>query len=205
MLKALQQALKHASSKGAGYRSDYDLNPDMKAMKTADSAGQPAAVLVPLVEREAGYSVLLTKRAAHLPTHAGQISFPGGKVEDQDKTLEETALREAFEEIMLSPDYVHIIGQLDHYETGTGFMVTPIVAVIDPQYTVKANPDEVDMIFEVPLDFLLDRDNHQKHSQIYKGVERYFFAIPYGDHYIWGATAAMLVNLVDVIQAADSN
>ena len=151
----------------------------------------PAAVLFPIVLRDAGHTVLLTQRTAHLRDHAGQISFPGGRVEAHDATPMDTALRETEEEIGLSRERIEILGFLPEYRTGTGFRVTPVVALVTPPFDLQPDPFEVAEIFEVPLAFLLDPANHQQHSLHYRGALRHYFAMPYGDYFIWGATADM--------------
>lgn len=156
---------------------------------------RPAAVLVPLVRRDDGHSVMLTQRTAHLTSHAGQISFPGGGAEKEDRTPIDTALRETEEETGLGRQHVDVVGYLDTYETGTGYLITPVVGFIAPPFDLKHDPFEVAEIFEVPLAFFLDRDNHQRHKREWKGVLRHYYAMPYGDYYVWGATAGMLVNL----------
>ncbi len=155
----------------------------------------PAAVLFPIVDREGTYTVLLTQRTAHLRDHAGQISFPGGRVEVEDVSPVHTALRETEEEIGLSSDCVEILGFLPEYRTGTGFRVTPVVGLLHPPLEIKPDPFEVAEVFEVPLDFLLDPANHQQHSMHYRGAMRQYFAMPYGDYFIWGATAGMIRSL----------
>jgi len=158
-----------------------------------------AAVLVPVVARDpdspAGPTVLLTRRAAHLKDHSGQVSFPGGRVHAGDPSPEATAVREAREEIGLDPKRVEVLGRMAEYHTRTGFRITPVVAVVTPPFELLPDANEVEEIFEVPLAFLLDPANHQRHSREWQGELRWFFAMPYDRHYIWGATAAMLVNL----------
>ena len=158
-----------------------------------------AAVLVPIVERPEGLTLMLTQRTDHLDHHPGQISFPGGHIEDNDASPEDAALREAEEEVGLERTHVEIIGRLDQYVTRTGFSITPIVGLIDPSHSVSADEFEVADIFEVPLAFLLDANNHRRDSRIYKGTKREFYAMPFGDYYIWGATAGMIRNLYDVL------
>lgn len=155
----------------------------------------PAAVLFPIVLRDGGKTVLLTQRTAHLRDHAGQISFPGGRVEDEDLSPVHTALRETEEEIGLARQHVQILGFLPEYRTGTGFRVTPVVGLVQPPFDLTLDPFEVAEAFEVPLDFLLDPVNHKEHSLHYRGALRHFFAMPYGDYFIWGATAGMIRSL----------
>lgn len=176
-------------------RGDHDLNPGMVPVTVL----REAAVLVPIVERPEGLTLMLTQRTDHLDHHPGQISFPGGHIEDNDASPEDAALREAEEEVGLERTHVEIIGRLDQYVTRTGFSITPIVGLIDPSHSVSADEFEVADIFEVPLAFLLDANNHRRDSRIYKGTKREFYAMPFGDYYIWGATAGMIRNLYDVL------
>lgn len=157
----------------------------------------PAAVLFPIVVRDGGHTVLLTQRTAHLKDHAGQISFPGGRVEAEDQSLIHTALRETEEEIGLAREHVEVLGFLPEYRTGTGFRVTPVVALVKPPFELALDPFEVAEAFEVPLSFLLDPANHKRHSLHYRGALRHFFAMPYGDYFIWGATAGMIRSLTE--------
>lgn len=158
----------------------------------------PAAVLVPLVQRDDGLTVLLTQRTAHLAHHAGQISFPGGRIEPTDHDPIAAALRETEEEIGLPPKAVDVLGRLGDYVTGTGFTVVPVVGLIQPPFSLVPDSFEVKDIFEVPLAFVLDTSNHKRHSRVTpEGETRHFHAIPFGDRYIWGATAAILVNLYE--------
>jgi 8-oxo-dGTP pyrophosphatase MutT (NUDIX family) len=175
-------------------RGDWDLNPELLADFAAMLPPRPAAVLVPIVAREE-LTLLLTQRTETLPTHAGQIAFPGGKLEPHDADAVAAALREAEEEIGLHPRHVETLGFLDGYRTGTGFNVTPVVALVEPDYELRLDPSEVAEAFEVPLRFLMDEANHQKHSRPWKGRDRWYYAMPYGDRYIWGATAGMIKNL----------
>lgn len=164
-----------------------------------DKALVPAAVLVPLVRRESGLTVLLTQRTAHLSHHAGQVSFPGGRLEHGEEAFA-AALRETEEETGIAGDRVVPLGWLDDYVTGTGFRITPLVGALEPPLELDPDPFEVADVFEVPLDFILDRANHQACSRIVDGRERPYYAIPYGDRFIWGATAGMLINLVEVLE-----
>jgi 8-oxo-dGTP pyrophosphatase MutT (NUDIX family) len=160
---------------------------------------RPASVLVPIVDRSeespAGPTVLFTRRAAHLKDHSGQVSFPGGRVAPEDPSPEATALREAREEIGLDPGRVELLGRMPEYLTRTGFRITPVVGVLTPPFELQRDANEVDEIFEVPLAFLLDPANHQRQSRQWQGELRWFYAMDFGPHTIWGATAGMVVNL----------
>lgn len=164
----------------------------------------PAAVLVPLVEREAGWTVLLTQRAANLKDHAGQISFPGGRIEPQDTDAWRAALREAHEEIGLSEEFVEFAGYLPDHWVGTGFRVTPVVGFVNPAYGLRIETAEVHDVFEVPLDFILDEANHKSRQRDLVGVIVDAYEIPYGERNIWGATAGMLLTLRRLLQGPAS-
>lgn len=174
-------------------RGDHDLNPGFPAVDPLTAA----AVLVPLVARPEGITVLLTQRTAHLSAHAGQISFPGGRSEPEDADGLATALRETREEIGLPPDYVQVLGRLDTYVTSTGFEIEPVVGLLRPPFPLEADPHEVAEIFEVPLAFILDPANRERRSREWKGRLRHFYVIPYENRFIWGATAGMLVDLAE--------
>jgi len=161
----------------------------------------PAAVLVPLIEHPHGFTVLFTQRTPDLKSHAGQISFPGGRIEPGDADAEFGALRETTEEIGLPPSQVEVLGRLDPYITVSGYEVTPVVGAVTPPLHLKPDPTEVADVFEVPLAFFLDPANHQRHSRMANGVARAYYAMPYADRYIWGATAGMLLNLYEVLTA----
>ena len=177
-------------------RGDHDLNPGVTPPSTALT---PAAVLVPLIDHRYGMSVLLTQRTAHLTAHAGQISFPGGRVEDADPDDVAAALRETEEEVGLPRDRVSVIGRLDTYVTGTGFEIAPIVGIVDPPVPISIDPFEVAEAFEVPLSFILDRRNHQRIEREVGAHNRAYFVLPYEGRNIWGATAGILVNLAEVL------
>ena len=170
---------------------DHDLNPSLPRA----SPRRPAAVLVPLVERPGGHTVLLTRRADHLHDHPGQVCFPGGRLDDTDRGPIDAALRETSEEIGLRREYIEIAGVLDGYETVTGYGVTPVVAFIRPGFALALDAFEVAEAFEVPLAFLLDEASRRIHSGTRNGRRRYFYAFEYEGRNIWGATAGMLVNL----------
>jgi 8-oxo-dGTP pyrophosphatase MutT (NUDIX family) len=161
----------------------------------SDREIRPAAVLVPVVKREKELTVLFTRRTAHLHDHAGQISFPGGRAEPGDTGAAETAMRETEEEIGLSAGRVEVLGDLPQYVTVTGYRVTPVVGLVTPPLDLKPDDFEVAEVFEVPLAFLLDPANHQRNHVLFDGKERYYYAIPFRQYYIWGATAGMLMNL----------
>jgi 8-oxo-dGTP pyrophosphatase MutT (NUDIX family) len=163
--------------------------------RPAADALTPASVLVPIVARSEELTVIFTQRAAHLKDHSGQVSFPGGRAAPGDATPEATALRESREEIGLDSARVEVLGRLGEYHTRTGYRITPVVGIVTPPFELRADASEVEEIFEVPLAFLLDPANHQRHSREWQGTLRWFYAIPYRRHYIWGATAGMLVNL----------
>jgi len=152
---------------------------------------RPAAVLIPVIDHPEP-TVLLTRRSAHLNNHAGQISFPGGKIDAADASPRDAALREAWEEVGLGQDFIDPIGYLDVYGTAFGFRILPTLARVAPGFTLSINPGEVDDAFEVPLSFLMNPVNHQIHSKEFRGMERFYYAMPYAGHYIWGATAGIL-------------
>jgi 8-oxo-dGTP pyrophosphatase MutT (NUDIX family) len=155
----------------------------------------PAAVLIPIVVRQPDLTVLLTQRTAHLRDHAGQVSFPGGRQEAEDGSPVMTALREAHEEVGIEPHQVEVLGSLPEYRTGTGFAVTPVVGLVSPPLNLKLDDFEVADVFEPPLAFLLDSGNASRQRVEYQGTWREYWALPWQDRYIWGATAGMLVNL----------
>jgi len=171
------------------------LRPTPPELSASEPSLRPAAVLMPIVERSEP-SVLFTRRTEHLPSHAGQICFPGGRYHADDKTLIRTALREMEEEIGLPPEAVEVAGFLDSYETlNTGFAILPVVGFLGADFMLSINPQEVAEVFEAPLAYILDPMNHARRSVEREGVMREFYAIDYGAHTIWGATAAMIVNL----------
>ena len=176
-------------------RGDYDLDPGINRRQASISA----AVLVPLIERPDGMTVMLTQRNDQLRDHPGQISFPGGRMEPVDATPAATALRETQEEIGLPAQCVSVIGRLDRYVTRTGFDVTPIVGVVTPPFAIDVDAREVAEVFEVPLTFILDSANHKRESRRFAGRPRTYYSLRYADRYIWGATAGMLINLHQVL------
>lgn len=160
-----------------------------------------AAVLVPLVRRAHGLQILFTQRTSHLSDHAGQISFPGGRVEPEDGTREETALRETEEEIGLSRDRVQLLGRLPEYDIPSGFRITPVVAWVEPPFDLALDAFEVAAVFEAPLSHFLEPAPYQRREYKFRGRHRHYLAIPYEGRYIWGATAGMLYSLARMLQA----
>ncbi len=173
---------------------DHVLNPG--AFPAAErSGGAPAAVLCAIIARPQGATVLLTQRATHLRNHSGQIAFPGGRIDAGDASPVAAALREAHEEIGLDPSHIEPLGYLDTYVTGTGYRIFPVLAIVTPPFELTLNCDEVDDAFETPLEFLMTPANHRLETREIMGGARQFYAMPWGDRYIWGATAGMLRNL----------
>jgi 8-oxo-dGTP pyrophosphatase MutT (NUDIX family) len=159
----------------------------------------PAAVLVPILNHSTGPTLLFTQRTAHLNDHAGQISFPGGRVDAGDADRADTALREAHEELALPRERVEILGTLPEHDIMTGFRVTPVVGWIEPPVDLRPDRFEVADVFEVPLEFFLDPLNHQRHRREVNGTWRHYYAMPFGDRHIWGATAGMLYSLYRIL------
>ncbi|WP_204508197.1 CoA pyrophosphatase [Aestuariivirga litoralis] len=184
----------HAAAPPIHSFSDDDLNPTAR-MIPADEAPKPAAVLVGLVPRESGLNLLLTERQPHLRRHAGQIAFPGGRIDDTDADAVAAALRETEEETGIAPAFIEPIGFLDTYLTSTNYRVVPVVAVLRPGFTAVPQEAEVKDVFEVPLAFLMDPAHHERHSRDWQGHTRYYYAMPWNERYIWGATAGMIRNL----------
>jgi 8-oxo-dGTP pyrophosphatase MutT (NUDIX family) len=171
--------------------SDFDLN-----SSNYKSSGQTkeAGVLLPIIRQFDDTYLVLTKRAAHLSNHPGQISFPGGKRENKDTNIDATALREAQEEIGLKAEVVEVLGRLPAHETVTGFQITPIIGWIETNWTAVADPNEVTEVFQVPLSYITNIKNFQIQDRVWNGRKRYYYTVPYGPYYIWGATACILYN-----------
>ena len=179
------------------HNGDHRLNEPLPGeIALIPSPARHAAVLAPIVAHDGGATLLLTQRAAALRDHSGQIAFPGGKIEPGESPLD-AALREAEEEIGLSRDTIEILGCLDPYQTSTGFRVFPLVGLVRPPLALTVNGAEVDEVFETPLAFLMNAANHQRERRQWQGRERQFYAMPYQNRYIWGATAGMIRNLYE--------
>jgi 8-oxo-dGTP pyrophosphatase MutT (NUDIX family) len=178
-------------------RGDHDADPVMKKIAAVRPI-RPAAVLVAVVDHHEP-NVLLTQRAQHLPDHAGQVSFPGGKIDKTDASPLASAVREAEEEIGLARDFVEPIGYLDLYMTTLGYRIVPVIARVRPGFSLALNTSEVDATFEVPLGYLMDQHNVERHSRDWQGMTRHYYAITFGERYIWGVTAGILHNLHDRI------
>lgn len=185
-----------AVAPSARTRSDNDLNPGWDNHPET----RPAAVLAPIVKRASGWTMLFTERSHETPAHPGQISFPGGRVAGDESALD-TALRETFEEVGIEPRFIEPIGAWDRYDTITGFRVTPIVGLVEPGFALSLDPREVAGVFEAPLDFLMNPANHEKREAQYQGRTRYYYAMPYQGHFIWGATAGMIRALYERLHA----
>jgi 8-oxo-dGTP pyrophosphatase MutT (NUDIX family) len=178
-------------------RGDFSLNPDWHEARPPDRVLKPAAVLIPIIERRESMRVLFTRRADHLARHAGQVSFPGGRFHEDDADPIAAALRETEEEVGLARAFVDVRGELDRYETGTGFEIHPFVGFVREGFELKIDKSEVAEAFEVPLSFLMDPTNHEPRSSTWQGRERRYYGMTYDGHYIWGATAGILINLYE--------
>lgn len=175
-------------------RGDHSLDPDGSALMPPPPHRR-AAVLVPVTVRPEGLSLILTQRAANLRDHSGQVALPGGKIDPADPGPADAALREAHEEIGLTPAAVRLLGYLDPYLSGTGFLVTPVIGLVTPDAAIRPNPAEVADVFEVPLPILMDRAHYRLCSRVWQGRSRWFYAVTFGDRLIWGVTAGILNNL----------
>lgn len=183
-----------------GDYGDHGLNPDMRSVIVRPDLRE-AAVLIPVVEREGGANVILTKRTETLRSHAGQVAFPGGRMDATDPSPEFTALRETEEEIGLGPEFVEVVGRMPDYVSGSGFRIAPVLSVVRPGFFLTINRDEVDDAFEVPLSFLMDPANHRRESRMWQDRERFYYAMPFGERRIWGVTAGIIRALYERLYA----
>lgn len=190
--------LTHALTRPSAASSDFDLNPEVAL--PPNTALKPAAVLVAISHNGGDPHIILTKRASHLQHHPGQIAFPGGKIDAADASATAAALREASEEIGLSPNRAHILGTLAPHETVTGYRITPVFCHVRDHFDLIPAPSEVAEIFTVPLSHLTSLDNYRIQSRMWLGQRRHFYTVPYGPHYIWGATARILRGLAERMQ-----
>lgn len=198
--KQLAAARLHRAPVAAARFSDDDLNPEARIIP-AGITPKLAAVLVPLIADAGGLSVLLTERTAHLSSHGGQVAFPGGRIDESDEGPVGAALRETEEETGIARSFIEPVGFLDTYLTGTSYRVVPVVALVRRGYTLAPQPQEVADVFEVPLAFLMNPDHHLRHSRQWQGKQRFYYAMPFGERYIWGATAGMIRNLYSLLYA----
>jgi 8-oxo-dGTP pyrophosphatase MutT (NUDIX family) len=182
-----------------GY-GDHYLNPDLADLILGQQL-RDAAVLIPIVDHPEGASLILTKRADSLRSHSGQIAFPGGRIDPEDVSPEAAALRESEEEIGLAPEKVEVIGRMPDYVSGSGYRIAPVFGIVSPGFRLSINPDEVDAAFEVPLSFLMDPANHSRLSRTWQDRQRYFYAMPFGERYIWGVTAGIIRTLYERLYA----
>ncbi|WP_339861128.1 CoA pyrophosphatase [Paremcibacter congregatus] len=198
----LERARQTVADKRDGDRprdGDWNIYRPAADYKSSEQPLRPAAVLIPLVDRKEGLTVLLTKRAAHLKTHSGQVSFPGGRCDQEDAHAMDTALRETQEEVGIDRSHIEVLGAMEDYETMTGFLITPVVGIIAPEFKLIVAEEEVDEAFELPLDYILDEANHDLRDGIWKERKRYYYALINEQHNVWGATAAMLVRFAHLV------
>jgi len=179
---------------------DHVLNPGLVSELTGVPLRE-AAVLVAVIDAGPDAQVILTRRAAAMRKHSGQVAFPGGAVDPEDGSVEIAAMREAEEEIGLDRRFVEPVGRLPVYMTTTGFRITPVLAVVHPGFTLTANPDEVDAVFQTPLAFLMTQANHKRESRVWEGIERHYYVMPYGEHRIWGVTAGIIRTMYERLYA----
>lgn len=197
-----RRALEHVAPLDQSWREhgDHVLNRD-SILEIEQLNLRDAAVLIGVIDDPDEARVILTQRTTKLRKHAGQIAFPGGGIDDVDGTPEVAALREAEEEIGLDRRFVETVGRLPQYLSGTGFRIQPVLAVVQPGFVIRPNPDEVDSVFEVPLSFLMNPDNHQQDSRMWQGVVRHFYVMPYRERRIWGITAGIIRTLYERLYA----
>ena len=186
-----RRARRQSKPSGDDDYGDHRLNPALRDMIVRDGL-RDAAVMIAVVDHPGDATLLLTQRTVHLRNHSRQIAFPGGRIDPEDATPEDAALRETEEEVGLDPSLIDIIGRMPDYVTGSGYRIAPVLGVVTPGFDLTINPDEVDAAFEVPLRFLMDPANHRRESRLWNEQERFFYTMPYGDRYIWGVTAGII-------------
>lgn len=186
-----KRALQQVYSPDEDDYGDHTLNPNFEDWIVSRDLHE-AAVLIPVIDRAEGATVLLTQRTEKLRSHSGQVAFPGGRIDLEDGSAENAALRETEEETGVSRDFIEIVGRMPDYVTGSGYRINPVLGVVNPGFDLQPNPHEVESVFEVPLSFLMNPDNHTYSSRIWQGQERYFYTMPYGERYIWGVTAGII-------------
>jgi 8-oxo-dGTP pyrophosphatase MutT (NUDIX family) len=184
---------------GADY-GDHRLNPDLRDLIVHDHL-RDAAVLIPVVDRGEGATVILTQRTETLRSHSGQVAFPGGRIDPTDVTAEDAALRETFEEIGLPASTIELVGRMPDYVTGSGYRIVPVLGIVTPPFELAINAQEVDAAFEVPLAFLMSEANHNRESRLWKEKERFYYTMPYGERFIWGITAGIIRTLYERLYA----
>lgn len=184
---------------GGGY-GDHRFNPGHPRL-AAQGQLRDAAVLIPVVDRGAEATVLLTRRAEKLRNHSGQVAFPGGTIDATDLTPESAALRETMEEIGLGEEFIEVVGHLPDYLSGSGYRVAPVLGIVRPGFSLSLNPDEVDEAFEVPLRFLMEPANHRRNSRVWNDLEWFFYEMPYDGQHIWGMTAGIIHTLYERLYA----
>ena len=185
---------------GGDEYGDHRMNPELKHLIVREGL-RDAAVLVPVVDHKEGATVILTKRTEALRRHSGQVAFPGGRIDPTDRTPEEAALRETWEEIGLDADHIEIVGRIPDYVTGSGYRIAPVLSIVRPGFELALNPAEVEAAFEVPLAFLMNPANHRRDSRVWENKERFYYTMPFGERLIWGVTAGIIRTLYERLYA----
>ncbi len=195
-----QRALRETGPFAGDDFGDHVLNPSMRHLIVRDGL-RDAAVLIPVVDHQDGATVILTQRTTALRSHSGQVAFPGGRIDPEDRSPEHAALRETEEEIGLTAGEIEVIGRMPDYVTGSGYRIAPVFGIVRPDFMLRINPDEVDAAFEVPLAFLMDPRNHRRESRVWQDQERFFYTMPFNDRFIWGVTAGIIRTLYERLYA----
>ncbi len=195
-----RRALAHRYSPEEDDYGDHVLNPASREFILNRDLHE-AAVLIPVIDRREGATVLLTQRTEHLRNHSGQVAFPGGRIDAEDGTAEKAAIRETHEETGIEEKHIEIVGRMPDYVTGSGYRINPVLGVLDPGFVLDPNPHEVAVVFEVPLSFLMNPDNHQRESRMWQGKERFYYSMYYDGHRVWGVTAGIVRSLYERLYA----